>query len=83
MHIQRIKLREFENNKNATGTANKISNVYSQDVMTDRQVRNWFSKIFFLRYLIERWKHQDPDQTLMKKLLENFWNAIRAKILEN
>ena len=35
---------EFKNNKNATETTKKLCSIYVQDVITDRQVWNWFSK---------------------------------------
>ena len=34
----------WENNENATKTAEKISSVYGQGVITDGQVQNWFTK---------------------------------------
>ena len=38
VHIRHVMLWEFKNNKNATETAQKISCVYGQDVITKRQV---------------------------------------------
>ena len=39
--------REFKNNKSATETTRKNCNVYGQALITNRQVRNWFSKFLF------------------------------------
>ena len=43
MYIQYV-MWQFKNYKNAVETAKKISSVYGQDVITDCQVCNWFSK---------------------------------------
>ena len=44
MHIQHVMLCEFKNNKNATETAKKNCSDNVQGVITDCQIRNWFSK---------------------------------------
>ena len=35
---------KFKNNKTATETAKKISSIYDQSFITNRQVRKWFAK---------------------------------------
>ena len=53
MYIWQVMLRKLKNNKNAKETAKNISTVYSQDIITDGQVRNKFS-VLFRWYIIER-----------------------------
>ena len=40
-------LHKFKNYKNATETSKKTSIVYGKGIITDCQVRNWFSKFHF------------------------------------
>ena len=47
IYIRHSMLWEFKNNKTASETAKKISSVYAQRVVSDRQVRNWFFKFSF------------------------------------
>ena len=44
VYIQYVMLWEFKIYKNPTETVKNISCVYGQGVITDRQVRDWFTK---------------------------------------
>ena len=44
VHIQHVMLNKFKNNKIAREKAQRISHVYGQGVITNCQVRKWFSK---------------------------------------
>ena len=65
---------EFMNNKNATETAKKINSVYDQDVITDHQVCNWFSKFHSGNKLLRDEPRpgcsSDIDQDALRELLE-------------
>ena len=74
VHIRHVMLWEFKNNKNATETAKKICSVYGQGVITDRQVRNWFSKFrsgdTSLRDEPRPGRSSDLDQDALRELVE-------------
>ena len=65
---------EFKNNKNAIETAKKICTVYDQDMMTDYQVQNWFSKFCSgntsLRDKPRPRYTLDPNQDALRELVE-------------
>ena len=44
VHIRHLMLWKFKNNKNSTETSKKMASIYGQGVITDSQIRNWFSK---------------------------------------
>ena len=62
------------NKKNANETAKKMSNVYDLGVITDRQVRNRFSKFCFaersLRGEARSGRSSDFNQNALRKLVE-------------
>ena len=43
VHILHEMFSEFKNYKNLTETAKKICSFYSQNVITDSRIQNWFS----------------------------------------
>ena len=53
MNIWYVILWEFKNNKHTTETAKKVSGVY---VITDHQVRNWFTRF----RLADMWLRDEP-----------------------
>ena len=77
--IAHIMLREFKNNKHPT--TKKIC-VYGQGLITDCQVRKWFS-IFHSGETSLRNEPRTGHLMSIKMLLENWWNVIRAKVLED
>ena len=74
---------KFKNNKNATEKAWKISSVYGQDVIADRQVRNWFSKVRSSDTSMSNeprpGRTSDFDQDALTELL----NVICTKVIDN
>ena len=46
-HIWHVMLWEFKNNKTTQETAKKILTDYCQNVITDRQIQNWYSKFCY------------------------------------
>ena len=75
VHIRHVMLWEFKNKKNATETAKKICNVYGQDIITDRQVRNWFAKFrsgdMSLKDERRPGRSSDLDEDALRELLES------------
>ena len=75
VHIRHVILWEFKDNKNATETAEKICNVYGQDVITTRQVRNWFAKFrsgdISLKVEPKPEQSSDIDEDAFKELVES------------
>ena len=73
VHIQDI-MWELMNYKNATETAKKISRVHGLSVITDHQVRNWFSKFHsgdtLLRDETRLGCSSNLDQDALRKFVE-------------
>ena len=67
-------LQEFTNDKNVTDTGEKISSVYDQGGITDRQVQNWFSKFRSGDTLLKDESRtgctSEFDQDVLKELME-------------
>ena len=58
VYIWQVMLHELKNNKITTQTVKKIFSVYARGVITDRQIRKWFSK---LRFCERHWEN-NPEQ---------------------
>ena len=75
-HIRYSKFWEFKNNKNVTETAEKISDVYDQDIVIDREVRNCFSKFPFS----DNWFR---DEHRPERISEHDQDALRELVKYN
>ena len=74
VHVRHAMLCEFKNNKNATETAKKISSFHGQSLITNNQVRSWFSKFrssdMPLRNQPRSRRSSDFNQHALRKLVE-------------
>ena len=83
VHFRHVMLWEFKNDKNATEKAKKISSVFDQSIITDRQIRNWFSKLrsgdMSLR---DEPRPSDLDQNVLKLIECNRRKFMRELALD-
>ena len=86
--IRHVMLRKFTNNKKkATETVKKTCSVYGQVVITDRQVRNWFSKFRFGNTSLKDERRPgcslDYDQDALRELVKcNLRKTTRVLVLD-
>ena len=77
MNILHVMLWKFKNNKNAIETAKKICN--GKCVITETGFQSF---VVAIRHGVMN-PNQDAYQTSIKRLKENWWNAIHTKLIEN
>lgn len=74
VHLRHVMLWEFNQGKSARATAEKICSVYGEGRITDRAVRNWFTKFRMgdttLRDEPRTGRASDFDDHLLEGILE-------------